>query len=56
MRAFLALFCRVCPLCILARAFPRSVFAAIERKLGRFCPFCRARRALERGRQNPPPE
>ena len=50
MRRFLAFFCRACPLCILAKAFPRSVFAAIEKRLGRFCPFCRARDALERER------
>ena len=48
MRKLLAFVCKVCPLCILARAFPESLFAAVEDKLGRFCPFCRARRALER--------
>ena len=49
MKRLLALVCRFCPLCILARAFPNSFLAAMERKLGRFCPFCRAS-AAERKR------
>ena len=47
MRKLLAFYCRICPLCLVTRAFPRSFFAALARRLERFCPFCRARKALK---------
>ncbi len=40
----LALICYICPLCIIARAFPDSKFAKGMEKFGKICPFCIAYR------------
>lgn len=47
MRLFIKLFallCHVCPLCIIARAFPDSKFAKGMKEFGKICPFCIAYR------------
>ncbi|MFZ2603617.1 MAG: hypothetical protein WAX79_06445 [Candidatus Omnitrophota bacterium] len=40
----LALICYICPLCIIARAFPNSRFAKGMKEFGKICPFCIAYR------------
>ncbi|MCK4423029.1 MAG: hypothetical protein KAV18_03055 [Candidatus Omnitrophica bacterium] len=37
-----AFICRICPLCIIARKFPDSKFAARMNSWGKSCPFCLA--------------
>ncbi len=37
-----AAVCQVCPLCIVARRWPRSTFARTLGRLEKTCPFCRA--------------
>ena len=48
----LAAVCRCWPVCIATRAWPNGWFGRTWRKLGRFCPFCRAEARL-RARQQP---
>jgi len=38
----LAFICMLCPFCIARRLWPDSLYARLESKLERFCPFCRA--------------
>jgi len=40
----LALGCKICPLCIIAREFPTSKFAKKVWKFSKVCPFCVAYR------------
>jgi hypothetical protein len=42
MKKIMALFCKFCPVCIIARKFPRSKFAEVVKKKEKDCPFCRA--------------
>ena len=47
MKIFVKLFaflCYICPLCIIARAFPDSGFAKGMKNVGKICPFCIAYR------------
>ena len=39
---WMALVCRVCPCCIVARRWPNSAFARKFKKVQHVCPFCRA--------------
>jgi len=39
---FLALVCERCPLCAMARRFPKSSFAQHMKRIEKFCPFCLA--------------
>jgi len=48
----LAFLCRICPLCICARCWPKSRFARTLTSLEKRCPACRAYRALH-GNVNP---
>ena len=43
----LAFFCQMCPLCIVARRYPKSRFALVMGKLEKVCPFCRAYREVQ---------
>lgn len=38
----LALFCRICPFCIVARVWPSSAYAKNLANIERACPACRA--------------
>jgi rubrerythrin len=42
MKKLLAQVCRICPACILRRAFPDSGYGRFMRHVERNCPFCRA--------------
>lgn len=44
----LAFVCKVCPLCIAARHFPDSGFAAGMKRIEKFCPFCNAYEKLSK--------
>jgi len=38
----MALFCKFCPICIVARKYPNSKFAVFVKKKEANCPFCKA--------------
>jgi hypothetical protein len=40
----LALLCRICPLCLVARRWPKSGWARFMASVERCCSFCRAYR------------
>ncbi|HOX36355.1 MAG TPA: hypothetical protein PL033_00080 [Candidatus Brocadiia bacterium] len=42
MKKLLALFCRICPFCVLARRYPDSSLAAKLREAEKNCPACKA--------------
>jgi hypothetical protein len=42
MERVLAVVCRCCPLCIVRRWKPRSLYGRIMARVERGCPFCRA--------------
>lgn len=45
---FLALLCRVCPFCLIARRFPRSAYARALARVERACPACKAYAEVKR--------
>lgn len=46
-----AFFCRICPLCIVARRRPDGGFARKMRRVQQGCPFCRAARRVEQAEE-----
>lgn len=45
----LAFLCRICPLCICARRWPKSRFARTMVAIEKGCPACRAYNSLHHG-------
>lgn len=47
-----AFICYICPLCIIARAFPDSKFAKGMKEFAEICPFCKAYKKVQSVNKN----